>query len=327
VLRHGSDEQVRHLCPFETQHLTQCDVLIVLRQPINSRFAGRIDPRKLAMAQAARRERTALSVQLGADGKQRYVLTEIPSHSAAQDAGMSLTDYADWVYRAGFLYLADPLAAWQTLHDQHERAIEYLSGKHVLRFQTPPGDGRQGTQRHDGTDLLVDVSGGTWLNHAGWRNFPDGELDCGPRSVDGVVNYTFPTTHQGKTVEGIRLKFRAGKVVEAGAARNENFLLAMLDADDGARTAGEVGIGTNYHLCDFTDNTFFDEKIGGTFHIAAGAGYPDSGNTNQSGLHWDMVCDLRPNGAFPGSPGGTITADGEVFQQDGRFVRGGWPGS
>jgi len=173
--------------------------------------------------------------------------------------------------------------------------------------------------------VTVDVSGMTWVNHSGGENFPDGEVETGPRGVDGVVNYTFPAIYKGKEVEGIRLRFKSGRVVEASATKNEDYLISLLDQDEGARTAGEVALGTNYQLKGFTKNTFFDEKIGGTFHIAVGAGYPESGNRNESALHWDMVCDLRPGGAFPGSPGGSLHADGELIQQDGRFVLGGWP--
>ncbi|MBN8645146.1 MAG: aminopeptidase, partial [Planctomycetes bacterium] len=135
-------------------------------------------------------------------------------------------------------------------------------------------------------------------------------------------HYTFPGVYQGREVEGIRLKFKGGRVVEASAKKNEEFLIKMLDQDAGARTLGEIAIGTNYAIKEFSKNTLFDEKIGGTFHAAVGAGYPESGSTNKSGLHWDMVCDLR---AAKGRAGGTIEADGEVFHKDGLFTREGWP--
>jgi len=139
-----------------------------------------------------------------------------------------------------------------------------------------------------------------------------------------VVNFTLPAVFRGREIDGIRLKFRGGRVVEASAAKNEPYLIALLDQDGGARVAGEVALGTNYNLS-FVKNAFFDEKLGGTFHIALGAGYPQSGNTNESGLHWDIVSDLRPGAAFSGSPGGAIEADGEIIQRDGLFVFEGWP--
>ncbi len=325
VLRHGSEEQLRHVCPFEEFRLSRCDVLMVLRWQENSKFLGRVDPARAAMAQAARRGLFSMSVRRAAAKEVRYVLTEIPGNAAAQDAGMSLTDYEDWVYRAGMLHLPDPVAAWRELHARQQRVVEYLSGKSVLRFRSPACD--RGAWRHEGTDLTVDVSGRAWINCGGADNFPDGEVFTGPRGVEGVVNFTFPSIYRGRQMEGIRLRFRAGRVVEASATKNEEFLIALIDQDEGARGVGEIAIGTNYQIREYINNTMFDEKIGGTFHLALGAGFPETGSTNESGLHWDIVSDLRPGGAFPGSPGGTIEADGEVFHKDGEFLLGGWPGA
>jgi len=326
VLRNGSDEQIQHVSPFEVHRLSTCDVLLVLRYQTNTRYLGRIDPRKVAMAQAARRDILTMSLRRAAEGKMRYVRTEIPGNAAAQDAEMSLTDYTDWVFRAGFLHLADPVDAWRRLHEQQEQVTMYLRHKNTLHFWSPPNSGAGGAPRHDSTDLTVDVSGQTWVNCAGGENFPDGEVFTGPRGIDGIVNFTFPAIYLGKEVDGVRLKFRDGRAVEATATKNEDYLIELLDQDEGARMAGEIAIGTNHQLKNFSRNAFFDEKIGGTFHAAMGAGYPQTGNSNQSALHWDMVSDLRPGAAFPGSSGGTIHADGELFHRDGKFVFDGWPG-
>lgn len=325
TLRHGSDEQIRHVCPFEIHRNTTCDVMFVLECPVNTHMLGRTDPRKIALAQSSRRELLTASLQRLAQGKVRYSLTEIPGNAAAQDAEMSLAQYEDFVFRAGMLHLDDPVAAWRRLGEQQERAAAYLRGKSALRFRAPACNGEGGARTHDGTDLIIDIAGSEWINCAGTENFPDGEVFSGPRGADGVVNFTLPAVFRGREIDGIRLKFKAGRVVEASAAKNEPYLFALLNQDEGARNAGEVALGTNYNLS-CTKNAFFDEKLGGTFHIALGAGYPHSGNTNQSGLHWDIVSDLRP-GAFPGSPGGTIHADGELIQRDGRFVFRGWPGT
>jgi len=311
LLKHGNDEQLQHVSPFEAHRLANCDVLIVLRYQANTRYLGGIDSGRIALAQSARRELMASSMQRAADGKSRYVLTDLPSHASAQDAGMSLTDYEDWVFRAGWLHLPDPIAAWQNLHSEHQRAIDFLSKKSLLRFTVPPRGG------NEGTDLTVDVSGRTWVSCAAGENFPDGEIFTGPRGVDGVVNFSFPAVYAGKEVDGIRLAFRDGRVVEASATRNEDHLLQLLDQDEGARNVGEIAIGTNYEIKDSVRNAFFDEKIGGTFHLAVGAGYPETGNTNQSGLHWDLVTDLRD--------GGAIYADGELVLQNGLFTDSSWP--
>lgn len=311
LLKHGNDDQLRHVSPFEAHRLAHCDVLMVLRYQANTRYLGSIDSSRIALAQSARRELMANSMQRSADGELRWVLTDLPSNASAQDAGMSLADYEDWVYRAGFLHRPDPVAAWRELHDAQQRAIDFLSTKSTLRFTAPQSGGG------DGTDLMVDVSGRTWINCSGGENFPDGEIFTGPRGVDGVVNFSFPAVYAGKEVDGIRLAFRDGRVIEASARKNEDHLIELLDQDAGARTVGEIAIGTNYEVKDCVRNAFFDEKIGGTFHLAVGAGYPETGNTNQSGLHWDLVTDLRN--------GGAITADGEQILQNGLFTDSSWP--
>ena len=318
VFEQGSDEQIAHVSPFETHRLGHCDVLVVLSQRVAS--STTVDPAKRAVAQRARRELLSRSLARSAAGAMRYVLCEIPGEAAALEAGMPLGEYRDWVSRACFLHLADPVAAWGRLREEQGRVVEFLRGVRELRFQLP-GDGT-----HQGTDLTVDVSGMSWVNGAGEENLPDGEVFTGPLGVEGLVCFNVPGAYQGCAVEGVRLRFRGGRVVEASATTNEAFLIAMLDQDEGARVAGEIALGTNYQLTRIVRDPFFDEKVGGTFHLALGAGYPQTGNTNQSGLHWDMVCDLSPGRERP-EGGGTVHADGELIQQNGRFVRPDWPGS
>lgn len=311
LLTHGSEEQLRHVSPFAMHQVETLDVHIGFWAQVNTKYLGRIDPSRVAMHQSARKPHMKRFMERNAAGSLRWVGTQYPTQAAAQDAEMSLAQYAEFVFRAGYVHMPDPAAVWRRLHEQQELVRAYLQSKKTLRFRAPGADG------HDGTDLTVDVSGGTWINCAGKENFPDGEVFCGPQGADGHVNYTFPAVYQGREVEGVRLKFKGGRVVDASATKNEDFLIKMLDQDAGARTMGEIAIGTNYAIGEFSRNTLFDEKIGGTFHAAVGAGYPESGNTNESGLHWDMVCDLRR--------GGSIEADGEAFHTDGRFVRDGWP--
>lgn len=317
----GSDEQLKFLNPVAVAQVEKIDVHIGFWAEQNTKFLSRIDPARAAMAQAARRpiskrflERAALATE-GKPGGLRWCGTLYPTQASAQDAEMSLREYEDFVFRAGLLHLPDPVAAWEQIRERQQRVCDYLQTKKVLRFRAPARDG------HDGTDLSVDVNPekSRWINCAGHENFPDGEVFTGPQGVDGHVNYTFPAVYQGREVHGVRLQFKGGRVVDASAKKNEEFLIKMLDQDAGARTLGEIAIGTNYSIKNFSRNTLFDEKIGGTFHAAVGAGYPESGSSNESGLHWDMVCDLRE--------GGAIEADGEVFHRDGKFVKSDWPGN
>ncbi|HET9017783.1 MAG TPA: aminopeptidase, partial [Thermomicrobiaceae bacterium] len=164
------------------------------------------------------------------------------------------------------------------------------------------------------TDLRMDVGGRTWINSDGHRNFPSGEVFTGPleESVEGHIRFTYSSIMQGREVEGVQLWFERGKVVRATAAKNQEFLESMLNTDAGARYLGEFAFGTNRDITRFTGNTLFDEKIGGTVHMALGSGYPDSGSKNRSAIHWDLICDLRR--------GGEVTVDGEVFVRDGQFT-------
>ncbi|MGH7242109.1 MAG: aminopeptidase [Phycisphaerales bacterium] len=313
LLEHGSDEQIRFLSPLDMHRIENINVEIAFWAESNTKSLSRFPPERLAAKQAARKPFVKRFLERAAEKKIRWVGTLFPTNAFAQDAEMSLAQYEDFVFRAGLLHLADPAAEWTRISERQQRVRDYLQNKKQVHFRVPPKD-----NDHDGTDLRVDVAKSTWINCDGHENFPDGEVFAGPQGVDGHVNYTFPAVYYGKEVEGVRLEFKGGKVVNASAKKGEDYLIKMLDQDAGARVMGEIAIGTNYSIKEFSKNTLFDEKIGGTFHAAVGAGYPESGSSNESGLHWDMVCDLRS--------GGTIAADGEIFHRNGRFSQAGWPG-
>lgn len=305
--------QLDYCSPLDLHTVDTLDARIVFWASQNTKHLSAVDPKRVAASRVARSEITKRFFKRTADGSLRWCGTLFPTQAAAQDAEMSLSQYEKFVFDAGLLHLPDPVAAWRQIHERQERVREFLQTKKVLRFTAPAGDG------DDGTDLTVDVNPekSIWINCAGTENFPDGEVFCGPQGADGRVNYTFPAVYNGREVEGVRLVFRGGRVVDASAKKNEEFLFAMLDQDEGARNMGEIAIGTNYAIKDFSRNTLFDEKIGGTFHAAVGAGYPESGSHNESALHWDMVCDLRA--------GGVVEADGKAFHKDGRFLIDGAP--
>ncbi len=221
---------------------------------------------------------------------------------------MSLAEYEDFVFSAGLIDQPDPAEAWRKISQRQQRLVDFLNGKsdyHVVAG--------------NGTDVRMSVAGHRWINCDGHENFPDGEVFTGPvlDSVNGQINFSFPAVHHGREVLDVKLKFRDGKVVDASASKGEDFLIKMLDVDGGSRLLGECAIGTNFGIQQYTRNTLFDEKIGGTVHFASGAGYPETGNTNQSGLHWDMVVDLRT--------GGFVEIDGVKVNVDGKFTREGFP--
>ncbi len=300
--------------PVEQHEIETIDCLISTWGSSNSRLLTNADPAKQARASKARHawfqtfmNRTAIPE--GKKGNLRWVGTLYPTQSAAQDAEMSLREFEDFVFDAGLIHAKNPAAAWKAVSERQERVVRFLRKAREVRFRNSQG-----------TDLTVGVQGRTWVNCDGRMNFPDGEVFTGPieDATEGVVCYSFPALHGGREVDGIRLRFKQGRVVDASATKNEAFLMKMLDQDRGARVLGEIAIGTNYRIRRFVRNTLFDEKIGGTFHAAVGASIPESGGKNDSALHWDMVCDLRR--------GGTIEVDGHVISRNGRFTRAGWPG-
>ncbi len=214
---------------------------------------------------------------------------------------MSLADYEDFVYGAGLLDQADPAAGWLKVRAEQQRIADFLSQHDEIHIVSKD------------TDLTYRVGGRHWINCAGTENFPDGEVFSGPveNSVQGKVCFSYPAVYGGNEVEDVRLTFRDGKVVDSSAGRGVDFLNSMLDTDEGARYVGEVAFGTNYNIQRFSKNTLFDEKIGGTMHMALGASLPESGGVNKSGLHWDMVCDLHE---------GKVYADGQLCYENGKFL-------
>ena len=187
------------------------------------------------------------------------------------------------------------------LFRSQQHIVDYLSKHNEIHIVTPD------------TDITYHVGGRSWISACGNSNFPDGEVFTGPieESVNGTVRFTYPAVFNGQEVEDVRLTFRDGKVVESNAGRNVKFLNDMLDMDAGSRYLGEVAFGLNYGIQHFSKNILFDEKIGGTMHMALGASYPETGGKNVSGLHWDIVCDLRQ---------GKVYADGELCYENGKFI-------
>jgi aminopeptidase len=301
-LARASDEQLDHLPTWALEEMGAIDARISVHAAWNTRELTAIDPSKIARRSRAAQPLMSQFMQRSASGELRWCVTAVPCEAFAQDAGMSLDAYADFVFRAGWLDTPDPVGAWRTYAARLTTLAERLSQVRELRVLS------------DGTDLTVGVEGRTWIAAKGDRNFPDGEVFTGPveTATNGEVRFSFPAVMGGREVEDVRLRFEDGRVVKSEAASGEDYLRQMLAMDDGATVLGEFAIGTNYAVKEFTRQILFDEKIGGTCHMALGAGYPDTGSTNVSGLHWDMVCDLRA--------GAEIQADGEPIYRDGQFL-------
>jgi aminopeptidase len=308
LLKHGNPEQLARANPFESWLVEHCNVSIYLLAPVNTRALTQIEPGRQALLEQGRRQRMDTFLRRAAQGELRWSVAQMPCLAAAQEADLSLSEYEDFVFHSCLLDQPDPIGAWYRLAEQQQRLIDFLQDVNELRFRTP-----------EGTDLRVNVAGRNWMNSDGRENLPDGEVFTGPweDASEGSVNFMYPTLYKGREVAEVRLSFHQGKVVDAGAARGEEYLFGLLEQDAGARILGEVAVGCNYAIARPTRNALFDEKIGGTFHVALGASYPATGGRNSSALHWDLVCDLRA--------GGTIEADGVVISKSGRFIDANWP--
>ena len=307
LYKNASDEQLTFVSDLERQEVEQLDVSIRVIAESNTRAMSNIDPAKPALLSQGRKDLQQRFLQRAADGELRWTLTAFPTHAYAQEAEMSLAEYEDFVYRACLLHNDDPVAAWKKLAAQQQLVADYLDNCKELHIKARD------------TDIRFGIEGRKWINCLGNMNFPDGEVFTGPieDSVQGHIRYSFPAIREGRHVDDIRLTFKNGKAVDATASKNQDFLLAMLDQDKGARLLGELSLGTNYEVQKFTRNLLFDEKIGGTCHLALGKGYPETGSKNTSGLHWDMVCDLRKDAE--------VFADGKLIQKNGRFLDPTWP--
>jgi aminopeptidase len=290
------DAHLDGIGPAELADVENSDCLLRIMAPENTSELAGVDPARIARAARSRQHLSELAMQ------RRWCGTVWPTPAGAQQAGLSTGDFAAVVERALFLDRDDPVAAWGELHDVQARLIERLSAASELRIEA------------EGTDLRLRVEGRTWVNSDGRRNMPSGEVFTGPveDSAEGVIRYTVPSSPGGVAVEGIELRFEAGRVVEARAERGEDYLRETLATDEGASYLGEIGIGTNFGIERPVGMILLDEKIGGTVHLAVGRSYPETGGTNESAVHWDMICDLRQ--------GGRLTADGEPLVEDGRLT-------
>jgi aminopeptidase len=215
---------------------------------------------------------------------------------------MSLEEFARFVFEAGRLDDDNPADYWKDFSARQQKICDRLNLCSTIRYTGLD------------TDLTFSCAGRTWMNCDGRLNFPDGEVFTGPveDSVNGTIRFTFPGIFQGQEVEDIFLRFKDGKVIEARAAKGEDLLHKLLQADPGASQVGEIAIGTNEQIRRFTKNMLFDEKMGGTIHLAVGFGIPGTGSKNVSSLHWDMLKDMRD--------GGEIHADGVLIYRNGQFV-------
>lgn len=301
---HAKDPQLDFTPTFQMTVADEFDVYIRARSDMNTRALTNVDPARQARLQKAMAPIRNMLMKRGGEKTLRWVLTQYPTPAFAMEAEMGIQEYEDFVYRACHAddSTPDPVAYWQGVQQEQAKIVNRIEGRDRVELRGPH------------VDLSLSIKGRKFRNSSGQHNMPDGEIFTGPveDSINGWVKYSFPAVTQGRVVDGIELQFENGRVIKASAEKNEEFLLKMLDADEGARYVGEFAIGTNFEINRFTRNILFDEKIGGTFHMAVGAGYPETGSKNTSVIHWDMIGGLQEDSE--------ILVDGEVFYRNGEFV-------
>jgi aminopeptidase len=300
--RYASDEQLEFVAEPGKLIMETYDVRISILAEANTRALANVDPAKIVKERRARTELMRTFMRRSAAGELRWTVAPFPTNALAQDADMGLDEYEDFVYGACLPDMDDPVGYWRKFSARQQKIVDWLKGKQNVRVKGPD------------TDLRLNVGGRSFVNCDGHYNMPDGEIFTGPveDSVEGHVCFSYPSIYSGREVSGVRLRFEKGKVVEASAEKNEALLKQTLDTDAGSRYVGEFAIGTSEGIKKFTREILFDEKIGGSFHMALGAGYPETGSRNESAIHWDMICDLRD--------GGEIWVDDELLYKNGKFV-------
>ena len=300
--RYAKEHQLEFIWETDKWLVDNLTASFTVISDMNTRQLSRIPTEKQTTVARSRQPMMERYFERAARKELRWNVTLFPTEALAMEAEMSLDEYEDLYYEACFVENDDPVGEWKKMAKKHQQMIEWVKGRSEVHIEG------------EGTDLYLDVTDRTFLPADGKENFPDGEIFTGPHEdkTEGHVTFSFPAIHGGQAVEGVRLEFEKGRVVNATAKRNEEFLVKTLDTDPGARVLGELGIGTNFGIKDFTGETLLDEKIGGTIHLAVGASYPESGGVNQSAVHWDMVCDLRK--------GGRVTVDGDALMEDGRLL-------
>ncbi len=298
----ATDEQLDFIDPFIRMEYDRADKFIAIGAPYNLKNLAKTPPGKLAKRSAATRPLSEKMLSRAAEGSLSWVICDFPTNALAQEAKMSIFDYEEFLLNACYLQLDDPVEKWKEIGKNQDSIVDRLNGVKKIRIVG------------EKTGLALSTEGRKWINCCGSNNFPDGEVFTSPveDSAEGEIYFDFPAIYRGNEAQGIYLRFEKGKVVHATAEKGEDFFLKMIDQDEGARYLGEFAFGTNDMIREVTGNILFDEKIGGSIHLALGSSYPETGGKNTSGLHWDIIKNMKT--------GSKVYADGELIYENGKFL-------
>jgi len=301
LFKYAKEHQLSYVQPIEKFAAENFDVNVRIYCEPNPKRLTNIEPAKIKIYAASRKELSEVFYKRVSEGKLRWALLPFPINAQAQEAEMSLEEYENFVYGSCLVDKEDPIAEWKKIHQQQEKICAFLNKVSQLHIVG------------EETDLTLNVEGRKWINCSGKENMPDGEVFTAPieNSANGTIRFTFPGIAAGREVEDIKLTFKEGRVVKASAVKGNEFLQQVLKIE-GADRIGEIAIGTNYAITKFTKNMLFDEKMGGTIHLALGNSYPESGGVNRSAIHWDILKDMKKDGE--------IYANGKLFYKNGNFL-------
>lgn len=300
--KNATDEQLQYVDDLEIEFWNKADVLIAIDSDYNTRALTNIVAEKKVLVREARKEINKIYLERAAKGELKWNLCPYPCNAHAQEANMGQIEYLDFVYKALNLHQPDPVQFWKKVKEDQQKIIQILDKGSEFRIVGQD------------TDLTLAISGRKWVNCCGDYNLPDGEVFTAPHEegVNGRIRFTYPGIYEGQEIEDVRFTFKDGKVVDFNAAKGKKLLDKMLTIPN-ANTLGELAVGTNYGINKFTKNMLFDEKLGGTVHLALGSGYPESGSKNQSSIHWDLLKDMKSEESL-------IYLDKEVIYKAGKWL-------
>ncbi len=301
-LKNASDEQLDYIDPITKLEYEKADVFISIGAPLNTKSLARADVAKLARRGKATKHLSELLLSRAAKGEARWVVADVPTHALAQEAKMSFDEYSDFLFKSCYLDLDNPVDKLKELDEKQTNWANYLNNVKNIHIVG------------ENTDITFNVEGRKWISCSGLNNYPDGEVFTSPveDGINGEIYFDFPQNYRGNSATKVHLWIEKGKIVKFDAETGRDYLEAMFNMDEGSNGIGEIAIGTNDEIQDVTGNILFDEKIGGSIHMAVGASYPETGGKNVSGLHWDMIKGMKN--------GGKIFADGTLIYENGKFI-------
>ncbi len=298
---HANEDQLRYISPTYRKAMEEFEAYLYIRAPFNLFESNNTDPAKAKIRSAATADLNETYFRRTATRDLKRSLCQFPTDAAAQNAGMSLEEYEEFVYGACHLFAESPIDEWLGVRQSQQQIVDLLNSRDHIRY------------RGEGIDIEFSTAGRTWINSDGQTNMPSGEVYTSPveDSVNGVIHFSYPAVYMGHEVEGVTLWVKDGMVEKWEAKRGQDFLDRIFDIE-GARRFGEAAVGTNYNINRFTKNILFDEKIGGTVHMAIGQSYLQTGGKNKSSIHWDMIANMKN--------GGEIFANDEKIYESGKFL-------